>query len=160
MRNFISEDDIEQAILQKLGSEPFHYHILRCDPSPDKRELLDDGTGRVNKKQCVLPLVMRETLNRLNPGVPSENLEEFVRELSRDFSESDMSDINYKFYKKICNGNKVVFNQRGKKEFALMRLVDFDHPENNTFTAVSQMWIQGRFYWRRPDVLIFINGLI
>lgn len=40
-----------------------------------------------------------------------------------------------------------------------MKLVDFDRPENNTFTAVSQMWIQGRVYWRRPDVLIFINGL-
>ncbi len=40
-----------------------------------------------------------------------------------------------------------------------MKLVDFDRPENNTFTAVSQMWIQGRVYRRRPDVLIFINGL-
>ena len=38
MRNFISEDDIEEAILQKLEAEPFRYDILRCDPSPDKRE--------------------------------------------------------------------------------------------------------------------------
>ena len=40
MRNFISEDDIEQAILQKLEGELFQYGVLRCDPSPDKRELL------------------------------------------------------------------------------------------------------------------------
>ena len=46
MRNFISEDDIEQAILQKLEGDPFQHGILRCDPSPDKRELLPDGTGR------------------------------------------------------------------------------------------------------------------
>ena len=50
MRNFISEDDIEQAILQKLEGDPFQYGILRCDPSPDKRELLPDGTGRSSKK--------------------------------------------------------------------------------------------------------------
>ena len=38
MRNFISEDDIEQAILQKLSAEPFCYEALRCDDSPDMRE--------------------------------------------------------------------------------------------------------------------------
>lgn len=46
-----------------------------------------------------------------------------------------------------------------QKKIDFVKLVDFDRPENNTFTAVSQMWIQGRVYWRRPDVLIFINGL-
>ena len=55
MRNFISEDDIEQAILQKLSAEPFCHEVVRCDPSPDKREAIPDGTGRSNKKQYVLP---------------------------------------------------------------------------------------------------------
>ena len=73
MRNFISEDDIEQALLQKLAEEPFRYAVLRCDSSPDKREELPDGTGRSDKKECVLPLVLRESLARLNPGIPSEN---------------------------------------------------------------------------------------
>lgn len=50
MRNFISEDDIEQAILSKLKEEPLKYDILICDPSPDKRDVLPDGTGRNSKK--------------------------------------------------------------------------------------------------------------
>ena len=37
--------------------------------------------------------------------------------------------------------------------------MDFRQPENNTFTAVSQMWIKGNPYYRRPDILIFINGM-
>ena len=78
MRNFISEDDIEQAILQKLEGDPFQYGILRCDPSPDKRELLPDGTGRSSKKECVLPLILREALARLNPDIPGEKLEEIA----------------------------------------------------------------------------------
>ena len=44
MRNFISEDDMEQAILQKLEAEPFCCDILFCDASPDKREGLLGGT--------------------------------------------------------------------------------------------------------------------
>lgn len=159
MRNFISEDDIEQAILQKLEGDPFQYGILRCDPSPDKRELLPDGTGRSSKKECVLPLVLRETLARLNPGIPGKKLEEIARDLCRDFSATDMTATNYKYYNQIRNGIKISLRRNGKEDFDFVKMVDFDCPENNTFTAVSQMWIQGRIYWRRPDVLIFINGL-
>ena len=99
MRNFISEDDIEQAILQKVQAEPFCYDIIHCDPSPDKRELLPDGTGRANKKQCVLPQVLRKALARLNPQIPQEKLAEIARDLCRDFSASDMTATNYKY----CN---------------------------------------------------------
>ncbi len=159
MRNFISEDDIEQAILQKLKAEPFQYDIVRCDPSPDKREVLPDGTGRSSKKECVLPLILREALLRLNPFIPQEKLTEIFRDLCRDFSATDMTATNYKYYNQIRNGIKITLRRDGKEDFDFVKLVDFDHPENNTFTAVSQMWIQGRVYWRRPDVLIFINGL-
>lgn len=159
MRNFISEDDIEQAILQKLGAEPFKYDILRCDASPEKREALPDGTGRQNKKECVLPEVLRTALARLNPGIPEDKLSEIARELCRDYSGADMTATNYTLYNRIRNGVKVSFRRNGKEDFDFVKLVDFEDPANNTFTAVSQMWIQGRVYWRRPDVLIFINGL-
>ncbi len=159
MHNFISEDDIEQALLQKLAEEPFQYDVLRCDPSPDKREELPDGTGRSDKKECVLPLVLRESLARLNPGIPSEKLDEIAKELRRDQTGTDIVAVNYQNYNKIRNGIKVSLRRDGKEDFDFVRLVDFEHPENNTFTAVSQMWIRGRVYWRRPDVLIFVNGL-
>ena len=68
MRNFISEDDIEQAILQKLEGDPFQYGILRCDPSPDKRELLPDGTGRSSKKEVSThPCVFDRAKKEKNP---------------------------------------------------------------------------------------------
>ena len=62
MRNFISEDDIEQAILSKLKDQPFKYDILICDADPSKRDDLNDGTGRNSKKECVLPDIMLSSL--------------------------------------------------------------------------------------------------
>ena len=121
MRNFISEDDIEQAILQKLSAEPFGYDILRCDAAPDKREALPDGTGRDNKKQCVLPQVLREALSRLNPDIPGEKLEEVVRELCRDHSASDMTAVNYRYYNLIRNGIKITLRRNGKDDFAFVK---------------------------------------
>lgn len=158
MRKFISEDDIEQAILQKLKVEPFGYGILRCDPSP-AMQTKPDETGRDNKKECVLPQVLRLSLARLNPGVPEEKLEDVAKELCRDFSASDITAVNYKYYNLIRNGIKIDVLRAGKKDFDFVKLIDFERPENNTFTAVSQMWIRGRYQWRRPDVLIFVNGL-
>ena len=50
MANFISEDDIEIAVLGKLSKSEFGYDILKCDPDPNKRENLNDGTERSSVK--------------------------------------------------------------------------------------------------------------
>ena len=76
MRNFISEDNIEQAILSKLKAEPFKYDILVCDADPSKRDDLNDGTGRTSKKECVLPYVMLSSLKRINPTIEEDKIKE------------------------------------------------------------------------------------
>ena len=159
MRNFISEDDIEQAILAKLSEEPFKYDIIMCDPSPDKRDDLNDGTGRSFKKECVLPDVMMSALVRINPNIDKQYIEQTVKELRKDFTGTDIVDTNYKLYRKIRNNIKITVRKNGKEDFEFIKLIDFEHSENNTFTAVSQMWIQGKVYYRRPDILIFVNGM-
>lgn len=159
MRNFISEDDIEQAILSKLKEEPLKYDILICDPSPDKRDVLPDGTGRNSKKECVLPDVMLSSLKRVNPTIGEDKIKEIVKTLRQDYTGTDIVDTNYKLYRQIRNNIKITVRRNGKEDFDFVKLIDFEHPENNTFTAVSQMWIQGKVYYRRPDILIFVNGM-
>lgn len=159
MHNFISEDDIEQAILGKLKAEPFCYDIIVCDADPSKRDDLNDGTGRASKKQCVLPMILEASLQKINPTIETEHINRIAKELSRDFTGTDLVATNYKLYQQIRNGIKIDVRRNGKQDFDFVKLVDFDNPENNTFTAVSQMWIQGSLYYRRPDVLIFINGM-
>ena len=159
MRNFISEDDIEQAILSKLKAEPFKYDILICDASPDKRDVLPDGTGRNSKKECILPDVMLSSLKRINPAIEDDKIKEIVKTLRQDYTGTDIVDTNYKLYRQIRNNIKITVRRNGKEDFDFVKLIDFEHPENNTFTAVSQMWIQGKVYYRRPDILIFVNGM-
>lgn len=159
MANFITEDDIEQTILNKLKQKPFDYDIIVCDSDPAKRDDLNDGTNRASKKECILPSVLLDSLIRLNPGMPVEKLKEVVQEYRRDYSGTDIVDTNYSLYKMLRNSKKVDVIKNGKKDFDFIKFIDFEHPENNTFTAVSQMWIQGRYNYRRPDILIFVNGL-
>lgn len=159
MRNFISEDDIEQAILSKIKEEPFKYNIIICDADPSKRDNLNDGTGRSSKKECVLPVVLEQSLKKINPSIAPEHIVRITKDLRRDFTGADLVATNYKLYQQIRNGIKITVRRNGKEDFDFVKLVDFDNPENNTFTAVSQMWIQGKVYYRRPDVLVFVNGM-
>ena len=159
MRNFISEDDIEQAILSELKEEPYKYDIIICDADPSKRDDLNDGTGRASKKECVLPAVLEKSLKKINPNIAPEHIDRIVKTLRQDFTGTDIVATNYKLYQQIRNNIKITVRRNGKEDFDFVKLVDFEHPENNTFTAVSQMWIQGKVYYRRPDILVFINGL-
>lgn len=159
MPNFISEDDIERAVLGKLSKSEFGYDILKCDPDPNKRENLNDGTERSSKKECVLPCVLKSSLLRLNPQIPEEVINDVMKSLVKDYTGTDIIATNYDLYNKIRNQIQIKVKRNGKEDFDFVKLVDFDNPQNNTFTAVSQMWIQGKVYWRRPDVLIFVNGL-
>lgn len=159
MAKFITEDDIEQAILDELKKEKYAYDIIRCDPNPEKKEDFNDGTGRKSKKDCILPEILKESLYRINSNILEPIIDEKIEEITRDFSESDLVNINYELYKKIRNSIPITVAKDGEEDFEFIKIIDFEHPENNTFTAVSQMWIQGRYNWRRPDVLIFVNGL-
>ena len=159
MRNFISEDDIERAILSKLKEAPFEYDIITCDADPSKRDDINDGTGRSSKRECVLPCILEESLKKINPDIDEQYIKNIVKDLRRDFTGTDMVATNYKLYNQIRNGIKITVRRNGKEDFDFVKLIDFKEPTNNTFTAVSQMWIQGKAYYRRPDILIFVNGL-
>ncbi|MBE5750625.1 MAG: type I restriction endonuclease subunit R [Clostridiales bacterium] len=159
MAKYITEDDIEIAVLEKLSQQDFGYDIIKCDADPNKREDLNDGTGRSSKKECVLPCVLKESLLKINPHIPEEIINDVIKTLVRDFSATDIVATNYELYNKIRNQIKVKVRRNGKDDFDFVKLIDFDTPSNNKFTAVSQMWVQGKLYWRRPDVLLFINGL-
>ena len=69
--------------------------------------------------------------------------------------------VNYDNYNKIRNKIEVEFQRDGKKQTDYVKLIDFnpDNVSKNDFTLCSQMWIKGETYFRRPDLIVFINGL-
>src|SRR5207244_13337443 len=60
----------------------------------------------------------------------------------------------------IRDGIPVQFeNEQGRTEDERVRVIDFQNPEKNEFLAVSQMWVKGERGFRRPDVLLYLNGI-
>lgn len=156
MANFIVEDNIEQAAI-KLLVECHNYKAIRCfTESPDT---LPDNSGRTDKKQVVLPEILLEQLIKLNPNIPEETIKTQWRELCHTPATYDIMEENYKNYLKIKNGIDVTYQKNGKKESNKLILIDFKNPDNNSFHVVSQLWIKGETYNRRPDLIIYVNGL-
>lgn len=113
MPNFISEDDIEQSILDRLKKDPFNYEIIICDNDPSKRADLNDGTGRSSKRECVLPFVMLESLKKINPTISEPKLEELVQEYKKDYSGTDIVATNYNLYQMLRNNKKIDIIKNG-----------------------------------------------
>lgn len=156
MPRIITEDMIENASVDLLLSLYPEYNRLDCY-TPD-REMLPDGTGRSDKKLVALPQVLFEKLSELNPDIPSDVIKRTAEELCQN-THGDPLDDNYKSYQKILYGIKVKYKKEGREVQGLVRLIDFTTPTSNSFIVASQMWIRGNTYWRRPDLIIFINGL-
>jgi len=157
MPNFISEDQIEQALVQKLQ----HLHgfdVLDCHT--DNAEDLNDGSNRVSKRDVILVDRLREAAFRLNPDIPREAIESALEKLCERRQAMTLIAANQEIYGLLRDGIPVTFdNAQGQSQQERVRFLDFNVPDNNRFLAVTQLWIKGERGFRRPDVLLYVNGI-
>ncbi|MDO9311263.1 MAG: type I restriction endonuclease subunit R [Nitrosomonas sp.] len=157
MPNFISEDQIEQALVQKLQ----HLHgfdVLDCHT--DNAEDLNDGSNRASKRDVILVDRVREAALRLNPDIPREAIEGALEKLCERRQAMTLIAANQEIYGLLRDGIPVTFdNAQGQSQQERVRLLDSNVPGNNRFLAVTQLWVKGERGFRRPDVLLYVNGI-
>src|SRR5690625_2217457 len=165
MRKIITEEMIEQACI-KLLSKDNYYHFINADINAERvfstlniLETESDGTGRASVQEVILPKIFLKSLRRLNPRIPDYLLQDIVKDFRVPFTDKELVAENYKRYQQIKNGIPVQFDKDGKKQYETVRMLDFNKAEQNNYTLVSQMWIKGEIQYRRPDLLLFVNGL-
>ncbi|HYE37304.1 type I restriction endonuclease subunit R [Methylocaldum sp.] len=157
MPNFISEDDIEQGLLQRL-QHLCGFDVLLCHTAD--AEDLNDGSGRGDKREVILADRLKEAAQRLNPGVPETSVDDALARLTDKRRAMGLMAANREIDGLLRDGIPVEFeNAAGRKEQERVRVFDFDRPEQNHFLAVSQLWIKGEHRFRRPDVLLYVNGI-
>jgi len=155
MSHIITESDVEQAALDIL--EELDYKTLYgpdIAPPPE-------GTKPERKSYSDVVLVERLTkaIDKLNPTIPREAKEEAVKKLLRTDSPKLIVN-NQSFHKMLVNGMDIEYrNKEGRIEGGKVWLFDFDKPERNEFLAVNQFTVMENNYNRRPDIVIFVNGL-
>ncbi len=151
MANFISEDQIEKATIEVFKKD-LNYRHLDC--------LDRDLTGRNNESEVIIKSIIREKLISINDDLPIKAIDDALEKICQ--TRLDLSDFNAnkEIYGIIKNGVSVeITNVDGRIEPITLKVVDFDKPDNNDYLVVSQLWIQGKVIRRRPDLIVFLNGL-
>ena len=156
----IIEDHLEQAVLDWLRELGYAYENgYDIAPAPDGAR-----PERENYRQVILLDRLRRQLEILNPHLPASALEDAILRLQNP-DIPGLTLANRQFHRWLRDGVPVEFqSSNGETVGDLVRLVDFSDPNNNQWLAVNQFSIQGlpisgRAHTRRPDVILFLNGL-
>src|SRR6185295_13480334 len=133
MPNFISEDQIEQALLQRL--EQVHkFEILRChckDP-----EDLNDNSGRTNKRDVILLDRLRNAAIALNRKIPHTAIDDALVHFVDKRQAMSQVAANREVYDFLRDGVPVEFeDEKGQTQRERVRLINFNEPGNNRFLA-------------------------
>ena len=116
------------------------------------------ATEREDYRDAVLGRRLRHALAALNPETPAEALDDAFRRLTAPDG-ANLESRNRAFHALLTEGAPVEYrDERGAIRGARVRAVDFERPEANDWLAVNQFTVVGRAE-RRPDVVLFVNGL-
>lgn len=148
----MTEDQLEQETLGWLVEVGY---TVRSGP-----DIAHDGSDpqRTNYTQVILPERLRDAIDRLNPHIPASARDDAFKQVENLDTPVQLV-ANRSFHKLLTNGVNVQYQKDGETRGDFVRLVDWTNLQNNEFWAVSQFTIKGPHHTRRPDIILFINGL-
>jgi type I restriction enzyme R subunit len=148
----MTEDQLEQEAIMWLKDVGFTHHY-----GPN---IAHDGASpeRASYSQVELPFRLRDAIRRLNPDIPAAAREDALQQVL-DLGIPSLLSANRAFHKLLVNGVPVQYEKDGEPRGARVRLVNWSDTSLNEFWAVNQFTIKGPHHTRRPDIILFINGL-
>ena len=149
----MTEDQLEQEALSWLV-ETGYRHVYGPAIAPE-----GEHAERSDYRQPLLIARLRAAIARLNPQVPLVAREDALAQVM-DLGIPSMLAANRHFHGLLVNGVPVQYQQHGDTRGDFVRLIDWENtPASNEFLAVNQYTLKGPKHARRPDIILFVNGL-
>jgi len=154
MMNFqFNEDDLKQVVLEWLQSLGYDYkkgnEISMTGLAPERK----------SDKEVVLHERLEKALRKINSDIHPRFIEKAIHELILEKS-PNLLENNLTFHENLINGIEIEdYDDEGQSVVEIVKIVDFEHPQNNDFLAVNQFTVVNGDYTKRPDIVLFINGL-
>ena len=148
----MTEDQLEQEALGWLADVGWQQRY-----GPD---LAPDGIApeRDNYRQVLLIGRLRQAIAALNPTVPVAARDDALKQVL-DLGTPVLLTANRQFHRLLVNGVPVQYSLAGETRGDFVRLIDWAEPARNEWLAVNQFSITGPRHTRRPDIVLFVNGL-
>ena len=150
--NRFTETDVELAALsyfETLGySYLCGYDIAPGEPNAERQKLTE----------VILENRLRNAISQINPHLPSDTIDEVVRQVLRSETQN-LFENSRRFHHLLINGVPVTYQNHDRTVHDQAWLIDWNTPNNNDWLVVNQFTVTENRKNRRPDVVIFINGL-
>ena len=143
MSGFYTEADYENSIIELFQNMGYRY-VYAPDLERDFRSPLYEEE-------------LTSALHRLNPGMPEDAITDALFKL-KNFENAELVQKNELFMDYLQHGIEVRYFVKGEERSGLVYIVDYKNPENNSFVVANQ-WTFIENSNKRPDVLLFLNGL-
>lgn len=148
----ITEEQFENLVIKWLEELGYKYENgYEIAPGTDRAE-------RKDYREVILIERLRDRLSAINKNLPASVIEDAIGQVTRPNFPSLMQN-NREFHRFLRDGVKVEFQADGETKADFVQLFDFENIGNNDFLAVNQFSIKGTRNTKRPDIIIFINGL-
>ncbi|MDQ7965864.1 type I restriction endonuclease subunit R [Pseudomonas plecoglossicida] len=148
----MTEDQLEQEALGWL-SDVGYTHLYGPDIAHD-----GDNPERESYRDVLLTMRLRTAIARLNPQVPLAAREDALRQVLELGVPVQLS-ANRLFHRLLVSGVPVQYQKDGETRGDFVRLIDWADVRGNEWLAINQFSIQGPKHTRRPDIILFVNGL-
>jgi len=153
MRAFIAESGVEEVCLDYFADLQWDV-LYGPDIAPD-----EPLAERASYRDVVLEKRLLAAISRLNPLLSPSVIDEVIATVRRPES-ADVLAENWRIYRLLTTGVPIERrDESGESRHDIAWLVDFEHPQNNEFLAVNQYTVEGDQSTRRPDIVLFVNGL-
>ncbi|MFM2052967.1 MAG: hypothetical protein RL456_1004, partial [Pseudomonadota bacterium] len=151
----MTEADVEQATLEWLAALGWEVGHGPDGSPPDAKT---PGTERDTYRETVLKHRLRDAIRRLNPHIPAGAQDEACRQVLNP-NLPGLVQANRQMHRWMVEGVPVEYQKGGETRGDRVRLVDWSDVSRNDWLALNQFSIQGPKRTRRPDVVLFLNGL-
>ena len=148
----MTEDQLEQEALGWLAEVGYRV-VYGPDMAPD-----GPAPERDNYRQVILTGRLREAIDRLNPGVPAAARDDALKQVV-DLGIAALLTANRRFHQLLVTGVPVQYQKDGETRGDFVRLIDWANTDSNDWLAINQFSIKGPHHTRRPDIILFVNGL-
>ena len=147
----LSEDHIEQILIEEFLGLGYVYM--------NGKEISPEGLFQEREfNEVVLKGRLQNAIAKINPNVSQEAQEDALRKVLRSDS-PNLIQNNYNFHKQLTEGVEIELRKEDRIAGDKVWLIDYENPENNEFIVVNQLTIIEGQNNKRPDLILYVNGL-
>ena len=153
----LNESSIEQLAIKLLQSLGWEY-VFGPDIAPDAEKINSGVASRKSFEDVLLLDILEKNLKLINPQIPNDAIHDAIKTISHLPNHfPNLMSNNETFHRLLTEGIPVTYRKNGEEKGDIVKIIDFENPENNEFHAINQFTVIENNINKRPDIVLFVN---